>query len=412
MYSAILNLGMKLQLTKDKTIEINFPSGGAGRRKLSDVTGVFLNSGDPRGCPAVRLQRRKGAWSVAAAGFVPPPSGELPASWEQIGNQPTWSLPPEFQASAAAIAVASPDMLIRQTTPDALTQDLAPTTAPALSGAAAPEPAKKKLGIRREAPAAPAAPKAAETAPAKAVDPGEIQPRVPVSSQGMRFVMAPLAEEPLVIQSALPEYQVLWLSRLLPEGKRPTAASVQTLPSALLASISEQPEFAAVEGNALAIYVMKTAVYFAAYRAGQLLMFRQCPGAAGWEMMREGVKLRLGLDDEMVDEILDDAIVDPRSAMEPFVRPVLQQLEVSLQYLASRLSMRVDKVFVMGLPSGARYWSQMAEDALQTPLVAPSAFEGLALPPKDTVLAGLTPSQTQVFLPALGAARAAMEVDE
>ena len=236
-----------------------------------------------------------------------------------------------------------------------------------------------------------------------------MKPGVAVSAQGMRFVMAPLAEEPFVIQSALPEYQVLWLSRLLPEGRRPTAASVQTLPSALLASLCEQPEFNAVEGNALAVFVMKTAVYFAAYRAGQLLMFRQCPGAAGWEMMREGVKLRLGLDDEMVDEILDDAIVDPRSAMEPFVRPVLQQLEVSLQYLSSRLGMRVDKVFVMGLPAGARYWSQMAEEALGLPLVAPSVFEGLALPPRDTALAALTPSRTQVFLPALGAARAAME---
>ena len=399
---------MKLQLTKDKTIEINFPGGaGAGRRKLSDVTGVFLNSGDPRGCPAVRLQRRKGVWGVAAAGFVPPPAGELPASWEQAGSQPAWSLPAEFQAPVAALAVQSPDMLVRQTSPDALTLDLA-ASAPA-SGAQSPAPGKKKLGIRRETPVAT---KAAEGGASKAAAPEEARPGVPVSAQGMRFVVAPLAEEPFVIQSALPEFQVLWLSRLLPEGKRPTAASVQTLPSALLAAICEQPEFNAVEGNALAIFVMKTAVYFAAYRAGQLLMFRQCPGAAGWEMMREGVKLRLGLDDEMVDEILDDAIVDPRSAMEPFVRPVLQQLEVSLQYLASRLSMRVDKVFVMGLPSGARYWSQMAEDALQTPLVAPSAFEGLALPPKDTVLAGLTPSQTQVFLPALGAARAAMEVDE
>ena len=401
---------MKLQLTKDKTIEINFPGGGgAGKRRLSDVTGVVLNSGDPRGCPAVRLQHRKGVWSVAAAGFVPPPAGELPASWEQIGKQPTWTLPPEFQAPVAALAVASSDMLVRQTSPDALTLDLAPSSSPVAAIAPAATPAKKKLGIRRDAPA-PA--KTADAPAGKAAAPGEIQPGVPVSAQGMRFVMAPLAEEPFVIQSALPEYQVLWLSRLLPEGRRPTAASVQTLPASLLASICEQPEFNEVEGNALAIFVMKTAVYFAAYREGRLLMFRQCPGAAGWEMMREGVKLRLGLEEEMVDEILDDAIIDPRSAMEPFVRPVLQQLEVSLQYLSSRLGMRVDKVFVMGLPSGARYWSQMAEDALQTPLVAPSAFEGLALPPKDTALAGLTPSQTQVFLPALGAARAAMEGDE
>ena len=138
-------------------------------------------------------------------------------------------------------------------------------------------------------------------------------------------------------------------------------------------------------------------------------MFRQCPGVAGWEMLREGVKLRLGIDDEMVDAVLDDVIVDPRSAMEPFVRPVLQQVEISLDYLSSRHEMRVDKVFLMGLPSGARYWSQMAEEALHLPLVSPSVFAGMSLPSKDATLRDLTPSQSQAFLAALGAARAAME---
>ena len=36
-------------------------------------------------------------------------------------------------------------------------------------------------------------------------------------------------EEPFVIQSALPEYQVLWLSRLLPEGKRHAETGAQGL---------------------------------------------------------------------------------------------------------------------------------------------------------------------------------------
>ena len=139
------------------------------------------------------------------------------------------------------------------------------------------------------------------------------------------------------------------------------------------------------------------------------MLFRSCPGVAGWEMLREGVKLRLGLEDEMVDEILDDALIDPRSAMEPFVRPILQQLEISLDYLVSRHNLRIDKVFIMGLPSGARYWSQMAEESLRMPLIAPSVFDGLTLPPKDHELAEMTPSKSQAFLAALGAARAAME---
>ena len=389
---------MKLQLTKTKTITI-----GEGRRALSDVTGVVLNTGDARGCPAVRLVHRKNGWSVAAAGFVPSPVDALPESWEEANKAQTpWSLPAAFQSPNAALAVLSPNMFTRQTTPDVLTADLV-QTAPKVS--ATPPP--RKLGVRRleKKPAAPAA-KQTEGAAEKGID---VKPGVPTQASGVRYVTQPLAEKPFVIQAGMPEYQVVWLSRLLPEGRRPTAASIQTLPSALLASICEQPAFNATGGTAFAIYVMRNSVYLAGYKDGQLLLFRSCPGVAGWEMLREGLKLRLGLDEEMVDEILDDALIDPRSAMEPFVRPVLQQLEISLDYLQNRHNLRIDKVFIMGLPSGARYWSQMAEEAIHMPLVAPSVFEGLALPPKDRELAELTPSKSQAFLAALGAARAAME---
>ena len=391
---------MKLQLTKTKTIDLSL---GGGRRALSDVTGVVLNSDDARGCPAVRLVHKKNVWSVVAAGFVPTPVDSLPESWDEANKAQTpWSLPAAFQAPHAALAVLSPNMFTRQTTPDALMTDLV-QTAPKAS--AAPPP--RKLGVRRleKKPTASEA-KAADAADGTAPD---VKPGEPMQASGVRFVMQPLAEKPFVIQSGLPEYQVVWLSRLLPEGRRPTAASIQTLPSALLAALCEQPAFNAVGGTAFAIYVLRNSVYLAGYKDGQLLLFRSCPGVAGWEMLREGLKMRLGLEDEMVDEILDDALIDPRSAMEPFVRPILQQLEISLDYLQNRHNLRIDKVFIMGLPSGARYWSQMAEEALHMPLVAPSVFEGLALPPKDHELAALTPSKSQAFLAAFGAARAAME---
>ena len=391
---------MKLQMTKTKTIDLSL---GGGRRALSDVTGVVLNTDDARGCPAVRLVHKKNVWSVVAAGFVPTPVDSLPASWDEANKAQTpWSLPAAFQAPHAALAVHSPNMFTRQTTPDALMTDLVQT---AQKVSATPPP--RKLGVRRleKKPAASEA-KAADGAGGNAPD---VNPGEPTQANGVRFVMQPLAEKPFVIQSGLPEYQVVWLSRLLPEGRRPTASSIQTLPSALLASLCEQPVFNAAAGTAFAIYVMRNSVYLAGYKEGQLMLFRSCPGVAGWEMLREGVKLRLGLEDEMVDEILDDALIDPRSAMEPFVRPILQQVEISLDYLLNRHNLRIDKVFIMGMPSGARYWSQMAEDALRMPLIAPSVFDGLALPPKDHELAELTPSKSQAFLAALGAARAAME---
>lgn len=395
---------MKLQLTKTKTVEIDFSRLGGGRKALTDVTGVALNGDDARGCPAVRLVHKKSGWHVVAAGFVPAPQEALPDSWEEANKaQTAWSLPQAFQAPSAALAVSSPHAFTRQTTPDALTADLVRAAPKAPSA-----PPLRKLGVRRleKKAAAPApAPSSGVTGTA-AVD---VRPGVPASSDGVRFVMQPLAESPFVVQAGLPEYQVAWLSHLLPEGRRPTVASIQTLPSALLASLCEQPEFVAAGGTAFAVFVMRNAVYLAGYESGRLIMFRSCPGAAGWEMLREGVKLRLGLEEEMVDEILDDALIDPRSAMEPFVRPVLQQLEISLDYLRSRHNLHIDKVFIMGMPSGARYWSQMSEEALHIPLVSPSVFKGLSLPAKDAELAALTPSKSQAFLAALGAARAAME---
>ena len=395
---------MKLQLTRSKTIEIDFSRLGGGGRAPSDVTGVVLNTGDARGCPAVRLVHKKNAWRVAAAGFVPAPVDPLPESWDEANKaQVAWSLPVAFQAPHAALAVQSPNMFTRQTTSDALTMDLV-QTAPKV----AVSPPPRKLGVRRleKKPAASTAKSTDAAGKDKVLD---VVPGIPTQSNGVRFVMQPLAEDSFVVQSGLPEFQVLWLSHLLPEGRRPTAWSIQTLPSALLASLCEQPAFNAAGGTAFAIYVMRTSVYLAGYKDGRLLLFRSCPGVAGWEMLREGLKMRLGLEDEMVDEILDDALIDPRSAMEPFVRPILQQLEISLDYLQNRHNLRIDKVFIMGLPSGARYWSQMAEETLRMPLIAPSVFDGFALPPKNHELAELTPSKSQAFLAALGAARAAME---
>ena len=397
---------MKLQLTKDKTIDVKMPwekstAGGSSSRRggrLSDVTGILLEGGDPRGCPAVRLQRRKDGFHLLAAGFVPPPAGTLPTSWEESKYCPDWSLPPAFQSPQAALAVLSPDLFIRQTTADALAAE---GKAAASSSA---EPAKKKLGVRR-APAAaqekekPAAPKAAAPTPF-----------VPVSRDGSRFVTAPLDEAPFILQTGLPEYQVLWLSRLLPEGRRPTACSVQTAPAAMLSALHEQPDFVSAGGTAMAVFVTRTSVYFAAYRKGALLLFRECPGAAGFEVMRELVKTGLGVTDELVDSILEDTLIDPRPALEPLVRPVLQQLQLSLDYLAQRHDLHVDKVFLMGLPAGAGYWSSFAQETIGVPFVAPDVFDGLGRPAKGgTFPADLTPPASQAFLLALGAARAAME---
>ncbi len=78
---------MKIQLTKTKTIEIGGKRKSTARSKV-DLTGVELFSGESRGAPAIRLMRRKEDWHILAAGFVPPPNGELPQRWEDTPHQP------------------------------------------------------------------------------------------------------------------------------------------------------------------------------------------------------------------------------------------------------------------------------------------------------------------------------------
>jgi len=390
---------MKLQLTKDKTINVKLPwekgdDGSSSARKsgLSDVVGVSLFDGDARGCPAVRLVRKKDGIHITAAGFVASPAVSLPSSWDESKIQPSWELPSAYQAPQAALAVTSPDMFIRQTTLDALLG--------ASKGSAAADVKKKKLGVKRNI---------EEKKPEAKPVTEEMQPFVPVSRDGSRFVTAPMGDEGFILQAGIPEYQVLWLSRLLPEGRRPTACSVQTVPAALLNSVYFQPTFKADDGTAVVVFVTRSSIYFAGYRKGDLLLFRECPDVAGYDVMRELVKSGLGVGDDIVDSILEDTLIDPRPALEPLVRPVLQQLQLSLDYLAQRHDVHVDKVLLMGLPSGAMYWNQLAQETLGRPFVSPSAFEGLVTPVKGTAVPAFKPSESQVFLAAAGAAFAAME---
>ena len=64
----------------------------------------------------------------------------------------------------------------------------------------------------------------------------------------------------------------------------------------------------------------------------------------------------------------------------------------------------------MGLPAGAMYWSQFAQETLGRAFVSPGAFEGLVQPTKAGAVPDLKPNESQVFLAAVGAAVAAMEV--
>lgn len=337
-------------------------AGGKSLPQLTDVVGVELGSSDVRGCPAVRLVRRRETWRVTAIGFVPPPNGHIPSNWTELSAQPVWSLPSAFAAPSAAIAVSSPEEVVRQTTLEMLT------------------------------------------------DGGkQVEMTAPNSIDGLRFALAPLGEASFVLESGLPEYQVLWLSRLFPEGYRPTAASIQTATAARLAALAENATFQADGGNAAVLFVTDSTVYFVGYRSYVPVLFREFSGIGGKLKIREALKSGFGMDDKMLLEMLDDTLVDPMPILEPLVNPILRQVELSLDYLKSRLGVTVDKVFLMGLSAGAAHARRISEKLIGIPLIAPDLFEGVEIAPHCMIDSEELLKRSQQFLVAFGAARAAME---
>ena len=392
----LLITSVKLQLTKNKTIEIGGKGRGAARFN-ADMTGVELFSGESRGAPAIRITHKKDGWHLLAAGFVPPPNGDLPQRWEDMPHQPTWELPKDYQSPSAAIAVNSEMSSFGQASAEAIVREMA-----------------QGLTDVRSKPRAVISPRLSLKTPPKKVEPQPSAatrkptlppPGTPVSENGRRFVIKPFAEEGFHLAASLPEFQALWLSRLLPEGRRPTAASIQVANSALMASPLLQPAFSEAKGSLLAVLVRRDAVYFAGYRQGEPVLWRKCPGVKGYAAMCDSICTTLGVTEDLINDILDDVFVDPRPALEPFLHPVLQQLDLARAYLAGKHAMDTSKALLLGLPYGANQWCHMAEESIKMRLIPAQPFDGIA------VDKGVDTASAHLYLVALGAAIAAMEVD-
>lgn len=397
---------MKIQLTKTKTIDLNFGGGTSAKKSKTDLTGIEMFSGNAKGCPAVRISRKKNQWILQAIGYANAPEGELPERWDDMPKQPNWELAREFQSPGAALAVHSAMGSFGQASADAVVQEMMHGQDAVSQITAKPsEPGKHRLGIKKLGGSSAPAPVAkSEPVPATRV------PTFPaagsaVSENGRRFVVRPSAEEGFHLVSSLPEFQSLWLGRLLPEGKRPTACSIQLAESALMASVLAQPIFKETEGNLLAIFVRDNEIFFGGYKDGLPVLWRKCPTRGGYRAMRAAVKRTLGVDEELIDSVLEDSLIDPRPALEPFLHPILEQLELARAYLAGKHGMNVEKVLLLGLPCGAEHWRRYAEESLKLQLIASDPFDGF------TCAKGVEVVDPEAHLIALGAALAAAEVE-
>ena len=393
---------MVIQLTKTKSITIG--GGPKKSRRHTDVVGIDMFSGDSRGFPAVRLAEKKGQIKVVASGFVPDPGKPLPTSWEEASKNPIWTLPSEFQAPHAAFAISSPETFLVQTTLEAVKSDIANGSHHGEETAVAAKP--RKFGIRREAKKPADAEKEIpnERAVAK-IDSSEIEPGKPISNGGTRFVMRPMSlSDGFVMEAGLPEYQALWLSRLLPEGKRPTVASIQPRAAAVTASILKDPGFVKNGGTGLALFINDEDCTIAGFKDGDLVLWRKCQGAPGGKTIREALRKGLGVDDEMLDGIMADNLIDPRPVLEPVILPIVDELAVSRDYLAGKLNLAINDAFVVGLSSGIGYWSAVFEERARIRLAECKPFDGFegAVPEAKDMSA---------FAGALGAALAFMAED-
>ena len=170
------------------------------RKPFTDIVGLEVGSGLAEGVPAVRLRKREGKIELLAAGFLKL-ADTLPETEREAQNGPaTWVLPPPFQAPHAALAVSSKQGFLRHASESGEAQhDKGQTVFRTTSRIAAPD-------------------------------------------------LPPL-------EAGLPEFQAAWTARLLPEGRRPTACSIQISSSAALNGLVTAPVFAAATGTATVLFV-------------------------------------------------------------------------------------------------------------------------------------------------------------
>ena len=132
--------------------------------------------------------------------------------------------------------------------------------------------------------------------------------------------------------------------------------------------------------------------------------------AAGYLHLRKVVSQQMGIDMALADSLLDDTLVDPTPIIEPVLRPLFRQVEISSDFLLRRRNCKADHFFLCGVPAGNRYWSSVFAQMMSHTLTPLPPLDGAEPPPPGHSGADpLTPAQKQLLMTAYGAARAALE---
>ncbi len=319
-------------------------------KACSDVIGLELGVGLSEGVPAVRLRKSKGRTELVAAGFLELP-GALPMS-PGVTDVQTWRLPAPFRAPHAALAIRSPHAYLRHS-----------------AGGQGEETADRAMTYRHAA---------RQTAPE----------------------MPPLA-------AGLPEFQAAWAARLLPEGHRPTACSIQVAAAAAMGGFAASSALTRAQGHAVALFVFATSTSLTAFQDGRLVFYRE--HGVGMDHLRAAISSQMGIETALADSVLEDTLIDPTPVVEPILRPLYRQIEISADYLLRRCKCQVEHFFVNGLTVGGPHWARLFTRMMGHDMTFCSPLEGLERTGQAVRLPEDVEKRAPLLMSALGAARTVLE---
>ena len=315
-----------------------------------DVVGLEVGAALPQGVPVVRLHVTKRQTELLAAGFVKLDDTLPDASSALNPDITTWSLPKEFQASKAAIAVTSPAAILRQTS-DAGESDRADSK-------------YRKVSITTDK-----------------------------------------QHPPLV--ASIPDYLAAWLATRFPEGRRPTTRSIQPSMSAALNCFMCGPVMQNTDKPALTVFCFKHQSSIPVFYEGRLVLYREHP--IGYMSIMEAIGRKMCVNTEMVDTLMSDPVVDISPIIEPLLSNLFRQVDISADYLSRRKNCVINDFYIYGIPTGVKHWTGTFQKVTGRPLHHLHPFGGISCSHKRLLLPESFEKDAPLFMSAIGAARALLE---
>ncbi len=333
---------------------INLPPGLASllKKKYTDVVGLELGSG-LSGVPAVRLVKGKQGLEIKAIGILDLLDTMPQAMESASSDRPVWSLPKPFCSANAALAVTSKLSFLRHT-----------------SGVSEEIPEKKQFVCRD--------------------------------------IRRAFGSEMPELVAGLPEFQAAWASGLFPEGRAPTACSLQISQLAIMSGFNHHPIVKAAAGSSVALFVSSQSTTIVAFQNRLPVLYREYP--LGASHVQQEVAAKMQLSPILVQQLLEEDAMDASPYFEPILKPLLRQVEIMNDYLSRRRNAPASNFFISGSLIGRRYWNSIFEKMIGKALIYCRPFEGIPLAKDAVVMPDKLDDVEALFTSAIGAAVAVMEV--